>query len=350
MATKRKRRVSPSSQGLAPGEQLKRSVLPGNNPSRWGWVGTEVNRASDISPEHLLISCGLSKRNNHPFCQNKYSLTSRPETTNQSVRKNDKLLVDGELDDDVIIISDDEGLPCSAKNCKSNPNCLNYLGQDKWENQDGALESFMQATALEDNPALNTREPDFPVGLKNLGATCYANASLQVWFRDLTFRNGVYQCVAPEGSKLKYKACLKFTIRHFLSNLQHIWQDSPIFQLQVTFAALQESIQNCFNPVKLVESLQLRTTEQQDAQEFSKLFMSHLDAEFKKQANPRVKSLITDQFQGKIVYGTLCNNCQYRSERVSDFLEIEINLKNNAKLEDRIESLLQPETLSGENQ
>jgi hypothetical protein len=44
-------------------------------------------------------------------------------------------------------------------------------------------------------------------------------------------------------------------------------QESPIFQLQVTFAALQESTQSVFNPAKLVESLQLRTTEQQDAQE-----------------------------------------------------------------------------------
>lgn len=93
------------------------------------------------------------------------------------------------------------------------------------------------------------------------------------------------------------------------------WQESPIFQLQVTFAALQESTQNVFNPTKLVESLQLRATEQQDAQEsvvrisvisnevevshtlrrFSKLFMSHLDAEFKKQSIPSLRSLVTDQ-------------------------------------------------------
>jgi hypothetical protein len=43
---------------------------------------------------------------------------------------------------------------------------------------------------------------------------------------------------------------------------------SPIFQLQVTFAALQESIQNVFNPARLIESLHLDTTEQQDAQEY----------------------------------------------------------------------------------
>jgi hypothetical protein len=53
-------------------------------------------------------------------------------------------------------------------------------------------------------------------------------------------------------------------------------QDSPIFQLQVTFAALQESTQNVFNPTKLVESLKLRTTEQQDAQEFVLLLFPSL--------------------------------------------------------------------------
>lgn len=44
-------------------------------------------------------------------------------------------------------------------------------------------------------------------------------------------------------------------------------QESPIFQLQTTFAALQESRMKVFNPEKLVGSLQLRTNEQQDAQE-----------------------------------------------------------------------------------
>ena len=48
---------------------------------------------------------------------------------------------------------------------------------------------------------------------------------------------------------------------------RHLWQQSPLFHLQVTFTALQESTQSVFNPNKLVESLQLRTSEQQDAQE-----------------------------------------------------------------------------------
>lgn len=72
------------------------------------------------------------------------------------------------------------------------------------------------------------------------------------------------------------------------------------------------------------------------------------------------------QFQGELVYGTHCHNCRFRSERTSNFLELEINievrvhffttqhsvltvLQNNARLEDRIAALLQNEKLTGDN-
>lgn len=37
--------------------------------------------------------------------------------------------------DDVVIISDDEGTSCNQKICKTNPNCLNYVGQEAWESE-----------------------------------------------------------------------------------------------------------------------------------------------------------------------------------------------------------------------
>ncbi|TFK42426.1 hypothetical protein BDQ12DRAFT_644097 [Crucibulum laeve] len=325
MAPKRKRRASPAAKGLAPGEQLKRSALL-SDPS-WSWVGIEASDTSEITADHLLTTCGFSNRNLHPFCPNKYA----PKEENVCKEEKSSVVSKGELEDDVIIISDGEGLQCTKKTCKGNPNCLNYLGQDKWEDEDDVQEEFITAAKLGDNPTLDLREPGLPVGLRNLGATCYANASLQVWYRDLAFRDGVYSCQPSKGLEDKFK-------------------DSPIFQLQVTFTALQESTQSVFNPTKLVESLQLRTSEQQDAQEFSKLFMSHLDAEFKKQSIPSVRSLVTDQFQGKQVYGTICETCKYQSERDTDFLEIEINFDNHATLENRTAALLQPESLSGDNQ
>lgn len=61
-------------------------------------------------------------------------------------------------------------------------------------------------------------------------------------------------------------------------------QASPVFQLQVLFAFLQSSQQAVYDPDPLVEALKIKRTEQQDAQEFSKLFLGLLDYEFKKQA------------------------------------------------------------------
>ena len=41
----------------------------------------------------------------------------------------------GELEDDIIVVSDEESSACDSKMCKNNPYCLNYLGQEKWENE-----------------------------------------------------------------------------------------------------------------------------------------------------------------------------------------------------------------------
>ncbi|TRM62650.1 hypothetical protein BD626DRAFT_548499 [Schizophyllum amplum] len=334
MPPKRKRRDSPK--GLAPGQVLKRTKLLGNASSPWAWVGTDILDAAHITQEHRLAVCGFAHRSPHPFCANRYAPEFRQAQKERQRREKEKKErakrgSSATPDDDVIVISDSEEAraECSKKQCKGNPNCLNYLGQEKWE--DEGLEAFRKLVKLGDSPMDDARDPDLPVGLYNLGATCYANASLQVWYRDLSFRRGVYNC-QPCGNESEEK-----------------FRQSPLFHLQVTFAALQESTQSVFNPSKLVESLQLRTSEQQDAQEFSKLFMTHLASEFNKQSIPSVRSLVADQFEGCQLYGTRCDTCNSQSERESTFLEIEISFNNNSRLEDCVATSLQPEKLTGDN-
>ncbi|OJT06086.1 Ubiquitin carboxyl-terminal hydrolase 48 [Trametes pubescens] len=304
MPPKRNRRSSPGPSGLSAGERLKRAKLTGNAAySAWGWVGTEVADASGITGDHQLATCGFSGSSTHTLCRNKYA--EKRQTPSGDIPSGSSGPADlDEAADDVIVISDDEGPTCSVKACKNNPFCVNYLGQDKWEdvaNADKAYEAYVKAHDLGNNPDLASRDGSMPIGLKNLGATCYANAYLQVWFQDLLFRKGVYQCQPVQDTA-------------------HAFEESPIFQLQVTFAAMQHSALNTFNPVKLVESLKLRATEQQDAQEFSKLFMAHLDTEFKKQQDPELQSLIANQAG-----------------------------QNNATLQERLTALLEPEILSGDN-
>ncbi|CAE7168504.1 unnamed protein product [Rhizoctonia solani] len=308
----------PVPKGLARGERLSRSAFAtAATFSEWGWVGTEVSAAEDIGPQHRAAACGFRKR----ICKNKFAPRVDPPPAKS-----------GAEDDVVVISSDDDEPECSIRACKANPNCCNHLGQRVWENEATSRKSYLEAAGLGDDPKASTRGPELPVGLKNLGATCYANAFLQVWFQDIAFRVGVYSCI-PELSLLPGKGV----------------EESPIYQLQMTFGALQHSNEKAFNPVKLVECLGIRAGEQQDAQEFSKLFMSHLDNEFKKQEDPSVRSLVTDQFEGRQVYGTRCATCQNASEHQSTFLEIEISLTSDCKLEDRLKANLEDEKLDGDN-
>ncbi|TEB26623.1 cysteine proteinase [Coprinellus micaceus] len=267
IGAKRRRRASPAGKAAPAEQMLKRFTLPKGTSGPWSWVGTDVTTLDAITRTHQLAAYGFDSTSGFSACENKYPA---PKLTTDATGSSQSQA----SDEDVIIVSDDRDGP-------------------------GLLQEELQSQS-------------------------------SVWFRDIAFRNGVYQCEVPEGDRERLK-------------------DSPIFQLQVTFAALQESKESVFNPSKLVESLQLRTSEQQDAQEFSKLFMSHLDAEFKEQADPAVKMLIESQFQGSQVYGTYCHACQYKSERSSDFLEVEVNFNGPSKLEERIAASLEPEVLSGDN-
>jgi hypothetical protein len=180
MPPKRKRDASPSVKGLAAGESLKRTAHA-IAASSWQWVATEVTDASAITAEHLSATCGLSKRNNHPFCRNKFAkLPARKES------KKPRTPLNGEIEEDIIVISsdEDEDLNCTKKLCKNNPNCLNYLGQQKWENEcqccfcyrgvfnrfaDDARKLFRKVANLGNNPAEDARDEDLPVGLKVWG-------------------------------------------------------------------------------------------------------------------------------------------------------------------------------------
>lgn len=131
MYAKRKRRQN-QNEGLAAGERLKRhklsSDLGDDWDSPWGWVGTSVTDVLGITEEHLLATCGFSRKSRLPFCANKYQKCST-----KSVDLVETVDSGEEQVQEVIVISDDGTPTCNKRNCSKNPNCLNYLAQDRWE-------------------------------------------------------------------------------------------------------------------------------------------------------------------------------------------------------------------------
>uniref|UniRef100_A0A4W6BWY5 Ubiquitin carboxyl-terminal hydrolase 48 n=2 Tax=Lates calcarifer TaxID=8187 RepID=A0A4W6BWY5_LATCA len=200
------------------------------------------------------------------------------------------------------------------RNCKGNPNCLVGIGEQAWlgEIDENAFHNI-------DDPNSERRDKNTFVGLTNLGATCYVNTFLQVWFHNLELRRSLYQCHNSRGMTFPQSIC------------EH---------LQYLFALLQNSNRKYIDPSGLVKALGLDTGQQQDAQEFSKLFLSLLEDTLSKQKNPNLQNVIQRQFCGQFSYVTVLP----QNFMISHWVCLK---ENNIKL--LYLSTLQEEKLDGEN-
>ena len=133
MPPKRKRNALIGSNGFAAGDRPQYSALNGSRSS-WGWVSSEVLDVDHITLEHRMTASNLSMRNGHPFCQNKFAV-GRQESFVLVPTASNTAHINGELDEDIIVVSDTDEPLCTKKACKANPYCLNYLGQEMWEDE-----------------------------------------------------------------------------------------------------------------------------------------------------------------------------------------------------------------------
>uniref|UniRef100_A0AAQ4QVM5 Ubiquitin carboxyl-terminal hydrolase 48 n=1 Tax=Gasterosteus aculeatus aculeatus TaxID=481459 RepID=A0AAQ4QVM5_GASAC len=205
------------------------------------------------------------------------------------------------------------------RNCKGNPNCLVGIGEQAWlgDIDENAFHNI-------DDPNSERRDKNTFVGLTNLGATCYVNTFLQVWFHNLELRRSLYQCHnsraeehdAESGTtdNLFTFCCIRFKTRTY--------RQRSLFSLGFTL---------------------------KDAQEFSKLFLSLLEDTLSKQKNPHLQNVIQRQFCGQFSYVTVCNECGRSSALPSRFYELELNIQGNKNLTECVTEFLKEEKLDGEN-
>uniref|UniRef100_A0A672YF54 Ubiquitin carboxyl-terminal hydrolase 48 n=1 Tax=Sphaeramia orbicularis TaxID=375764 RepID=A0A672YF54_9TELE len=216
------------------------------------------------------------------------------------------------------------------RNCKGNPNCLVGIGEQAWlgEIDENAFHNI-------DDPNSERRDKNTFVGLTNLGATCYVNTFLQVWFHNLELRRSLYQCHNSRAQE---------------HNSESDYEPQSICEhLQYLFALLQNSNRKYIDPSGLVKALGLDTGQQQDAQEFSKLFLSLLEDTLSKQKNPNLQNVIQRQFCGQFSYVTVCNQCGRSSALPSRFYELELNIQGHKNLTECVTEFLKEEKLDGDN-
>ena len=128
---------------------------------------------------------------------------------------------------------------------------------------------------------------------------------------------------SPRGTVAKLQALfslMDFTMRRYRTALRKVQSRDTQVILLFRFRAA--------DPNSFIESLGLDPQVQQDAQEFSKLFVSLLERTLARQTgNKAVSAMVQSVFRGEYAYVTKCTACRTERQNKSHFFELDLAMQ-----------------------
>lgn len=188
-------------------------------------------------------------------------------------------------------------------------------------------------------------ELSMPPGIENLGATCYLNTQLQCLAQNRVFTKGI----------LSWK-----------SSSQDDRMNTVLQHFQSILGTLQYGSLASISTIEFSTALGLDHYEQQDPNEFSRLFLDRMHQSFQ---NSDLEYLLPHLFQGVVNYETVCLTCKASSNRQEEFMDVNLPIVKpqstkkksiletfmketnpQADLQTCLQTYLQDERLAGDNQ
>lgn len=154
-----------------------------------------------------------------------------------------------------------------------------------------------------------------PPGIENLGATCYLNTQLQCLAQIDVFLKGMFSWHAAPVQ-------LDDKVTEVLGRFQRI------------LASLHAGAQRQITTVEFSNALGIDHFEQQDPNEFSRLFFDLLHTKFKEDDSSGpggLADLLPNLFQGMRKYQTICQDCNKVSERKEAFMDLNLPIAKRSE-------------------